>query len=60
MPLHYKMVGLHLRPRFDNGKKIKLLDTAQNLKFTYPEETMPASLSISLILLLLIFGGGMA
>jgi alpha-glucosidase len=36
--LHYKMVGLHLRPRFDNGKKIKLLDTAQNLKFTYPEE----------------------
>lgn len=35
--LRYKMVGLHLRPRFDNGKTIKLLDTAQRLKFTYPE-----------------------
>lgn len=33
----YKMVGLHLRPRFDNGKTIKLLDTAQKLRFTYPE-----------------------
>ncbi len=35
--MQYKMVGLHLRPRFDNGNKIKLLDTAQQLKFTYPE-----------------------
>lgn len=35
--LNYKMVGLHLRPRFDNGNKIKLLDTAQQLKYTYPE-----------------------
>ena len=35
--LKYKMVGLHLRPRFDNGKSIRLLDTAQQLKFTYPE-----------------------
>lgn len=35
--MKYKMVGLHLRPRFDNGKTIKLLDTAQKLKFTYPE-----------------------
>jgi alpha-glucosidase len=35
--MNYKMAGLHLRPRFDNGKKIKLLDTAQQLKFTYPE-----------------------
>lgn len=35
--LGYKMVSLHLRPRFDNGKTIKLLDTAQKLKFTYPE-----------------------
>lgn len=35
--MNYKMVGLHLRPRFDNGKTIKLLDTAQKLKFTYPE-----------------------
>lgn len=35
--MHYAMVGLHLRPRFDNGKKIKLLDTAQQLKYVYPE-----------------------
>ncbi|GAA4751190.1 glycoside hydrolase family 31 protein [Flavisolibacter ginsenosidimutans] len=35
--MNYKMVGLHLRPRFDNGKTIKLLDTAQGLKYTYPE-----------------------
>lgn len=36
--MNFKMAGLHLRPRFDNGKKIKLLDTAQQLKFTYPEK----------------------
>jgi alpha-glucosidase len=35
--MHYGMVGLHLRPRFDNGNKLELLDTAQNLKYTYPE-----------------------
>lgn len=35
--MKYKMVGLHLRPRFDNGKTIRLLDTAQKLKFTYAE-----------------------
>ena len=35
--LHYSMVGLHLRPRFDNGNRIKLLDTAQQLKYTYAE-----------------------
>ncbi|MBO9657396.1 MAG: DUF5110 domain-containing protein, partial [Chitinophagaceae bacterium] len=35
--MNYKMVGLHLRPRFDNGNTIKLLDTAQQLKHTYPE-----------------------
>lgn len=35
--MHYSMVGLHLRPRFDNGNNIKLLDTAQKLKYTYPE-----------------------
>ncbi|WP_276480212.1 glycoside hydrolase family 31 protein [Paraflavitalea pollutisoli] len=33
----YNMVGLHLRPRFDNGNKIRLLDTAQQLGFTYRE-----------------------
>ncbi|MFT3827260.1 MAG: glycoside hydrolase family 31 protein [Chitinophagaceae bacterium] len=35
--LNYNMVGLHLRPRFDNGNRIRLLDTAQQLKYTYPE-----------------------
>jgi alpha-glucosidase len=35
--MHYSMVGLHLRPRFDNGNKLELLDTAQKLKYTYPE-----------------------
>jgi alpha-glucosidase (family GH31 glycosyl hydrolase) len=39
--MNYKMVGLHLRPRFDNGKTIKLLDTAQRLKHTYPEGNHP-------------------
>jgi len=36
--MHYAMVGLHLRPRFDNGKKIRLLDTAQQFKYVYPEK----------------------
>jgi alpha-glucosidase (family GH31 glycosyl hydrolase) len=35
--MHFNMVGLHLRPRFDNGNSIRLLDTAQKLKYTYPE-----------------------
>lgn len=35
--MHFKMVGLHLRPRFDNGRKIRLLDTAQRMKYTFPE-----------------------
>ena len=39
--MKYKMVGLHLRPRFDNGTYIKLLDTAQKLKYTYPEGNSP-------------------
>ena len=39
--LHYKMVGLHLRPRFDNGKHFRLLDTARQLGYTYPEKGSP-------------------
>lgn len=39
--MKYKMVGVHLRPRFDNGNYIKLLDTAQKLKYTYPEGNSP-------------------
>lgn len=35
--MNYKMVGLHLRSRFDNGKNLKLLDSAQKLGYTYPE-----------------------
>jgi alpha-glucosidase len=33
----YNMVGLHLRPRFDNGERLNLLDTAQQLGYTYKE-----------------------
>lgn len=39
--MNYKMVGLHLRPRFDNGNTIKLLDTAQQLGYTFPENGQP-------------------
>ncbi|MGB8190367.1 MAG: TIM-barrel domain-containing protein [Chitinophagaceae bacterium] len=39
--MNFKMAGLHLRPRFDNGQKIKLLDTARRLGFTYPEAGSP-------------------
>ncbi|MEO8404033.1 MAG: TIM-barrel domain-containing protein [Chitinophagaceae bacterium] len=39
--MNYKMVGLHLRPRFDNGNFIQLLDTAQKLGYTYPEKDNP-------------------
>ncbi|UOB17778.1 glycoside hydrolase family 31 protein [Abyssalbus ytuae] len=36
--LNINMVGLHVRPRFDNGKKLKLLDKARKKGFVYPEE----------------------
>jgi alpha-glucosidase (family GH31 glycosyl hydrolase) len=39
--MHYSMVGLHLRPRFDNGPSLKLLDTARKLGYTYPENGRP-------------------
>ncbi len=39
--MKYKMVGLHVRPRFDNGNKLLLLDTARLLHFTYPEKNSP-------------------
>ena len=39
--MNYKMVGLHLRPRFDNAKKLNLLDQAQAKGFTYPENGKP-------------------
>lgn len=37
----YKMVGLHVRPRFDNAKKLNLLDQAKEKGFTYPENGQP-------------------
>lgn len=36
--LNLNMVGVHLRPRFDNGKKLRLLDTARKEGYVYPEE----------------------
>ncbi len=39
--LDYKMVGLHIRPRVDNAKKLNLLDQAKALGFTYPENGKP-------------------
>ncbi|MEQ9441331.1 MAG: glycoside hydrolase family 31 protein [Cyclobacteriaceae bacterium] len=39
--LHLNMVGLHLRPRFDNGKTLNLLDQAREKGYTYPEADNP-------------------
>ncbi len=39
--MNYKMVGLHVRPRFDNANKLNLLDQAREKGFTYPENGKP-------------------
>lgn len=39
--MNYSMVGVHLRPRFDNAKKLNLLDQAREKGFTYPEDGKP-------------------
>jgi alpha-glucosidase len=39
--MHYKMVGLHIRPRVDNAKNLKLLDQAREKGYTYPENGKP-------------------
>jgi len=39
--LGYKMVGLHIRPRFDNAKQLNLLDQARAKGYTYPEDGKP-------------------
>lgn len=39
--LNYQMVGLHLRPRIDNGDLHNYLDQAKALGFTYPENGKP-------------------
>ncbi|WP_236636859.1 glycoside hydrolase family 31 protein [Sinomicrobium soli] len=35
--LNLNAVGLHVRPRFDNGKKLRLLDKAREAGYVYPE-----------------------
>ena len=39
--LNLNMLGVHLRPRFDNGKNLRLLDEARAKGFVYPEEDNP-------------------
>jgi alpha-glucosidase len=39
--MNYKMVGLHLRPRFDNGNTLNLLAQAQTEGYVYPEPDKP-------------------
>lgn len=36
--LNLNMVGVHLRPRFDNGNTLDLLDQARDQGYVYPEE----------------------
>ena len=36
--MNLNAVGLHLRPRFDNGKTYRLLDKARKGGYVYPEE----------------------
>lgn len=36
--MHINMVGVHLRPRFDNGKKLRLLDEARKGGYVFPEK----------------------
>lgn len=35
------MVGLHVRPRFDNGNYLNLLDQAREKGYVYPEDNKP-------------------
>lgn len=39
--LNFQMVGLHIRPRIDNGEKNNYLDQAKALGLTYPENGKP-------------------
>lgn len=39
--MNYKMVGLHIRPRIDNGDNHNYLYQARELGFTYPENGKP-------------------
>jgi alpha-glucosidase (family GH31 glycosyl hydrolase) len=39
--LNYQMVGLHIRPRIDNGNITNYLDIAKEKRLTYPENGKP-------------------
>ncbi len=39
--MHINLAGVHIRPRFDNGNKLNLLDQARALGLTYPEAGNP-------------------
>ncbi|MCB0585781.1 MAG: DUF4968 domain-containing protein, partial [Phaeodactylibacter sp.] len=39
--MHINLAGVHIRPRFDNGNKLNLLDQARQLGYTYPEADNP-------------------
>jgi alpha-glucosidase len=39
--LHFQMIGLHLRPRIDNGNLKNYLDLARQKGFTFPENGKP-------------------
>ncbi|MBN1413972.1 MAG: DUF4968 domain-containing protein [Bacteroidales bacterium] len=39
--MNYQMVGLHIRPRIDNGEINNYLDMAQEAGITYPENGQP-------------------
>ncbi|MCC9168766.1 glycoside hydrolase family 31 protein [Pontibacter harenae] len=39
--MNFKMIRLHLRPRFDNGNQLNLLAMAQEKGFVYPEQNSP-------------------
>lgn len=39
--MNYNLVGVHVRPRFDNGRKLRLLDKARQQGFTFPENNSP-------------------
>jgi alpha-glucosidase len=41
--MNYKMVGLHIRPRIDNGDMNNYLDKAKESGYTYPENGKPGS-----------------
>lgn len=39
--MNINMMGLHVRPRFDNGNKLRLLDKAREAGHVYPEDDNP-------------------